>query len=341
MGRRHAITVTWGVTADALARARTVADELPVAVDVDELVNGRAALLGLVTKGRTSAGGTCRLLRTTDSWIAVNLARPCDVDALPAVLEVAVDPDDPWPAVERYASARAAIDVADRFQLLGVAAAALDDPTVDASRAVIVHEFGRTGSPSRHPVVVDLSSMWAGPLCAHLLGRADLGVIKVESVHRPDGARAGDPRFFDWLHDGHESVVLDFHTAAGREALRDLIERADVVIEASRPRALAQLGIAAAEVVGAAPGRTWVSITGYGRHGAAADKIAFGDDAAVAGGLVEYDADGAPAFYADAIADPMSGLFAAAAAFRSIAAGGGHLVEVAMAAVAKSVAAGA
>ena len=81
-----------------------------------------------------------------------------------------------------------------------------------------------------------------------------------------------------------------------------------------------------------------MSITGYGRSGPAANNVAFGDDAAVAGGLVAHDAAGAPVFCADAIADPMSGLFAAAAAFRSIAAGGGHIVEVAMAAVAKSLA---
>ena len=82
-----------------------------------------------------------------------------------------------------------------------------------------------------------------------------------------------------------------------------------------------------------------MSVTGYGRTGAAANHVAFGDDAAVAGGLVAYDAAGAPLFCGDAIADPMTGLFAAAAAFRALATGGGQLVDVAMAAVAKSLAA--
>src|SRR5438445_440620 len=56
--------------------------------------------------------------------------------------------------------------------------------------------------------VVDLSAMWAGPLCASVLGMAGADVIKVEDPRRPDGARFGPPEFFDLLHAGHRSVVL-------------------------------------------------------------------------------------------------------------------------------------
>ena len=86
--------------------------------------------------------------------------------------------------------------------------------------------------------------MWAGPLCARLLGLAGAEVIKVESPARPDGARSGNGEFFDWLHAGHRSLSADFGTREGRTALRALLEAADVVIEASRPRALAALGLA-------------------------------------------------------------------------------------------------
>ncbi|MCM3885682.1 CoA transferase, partial [Frankia sp. R82] len=197
-------------------------------------------------------------------------------------------------------------------------------------------------------VVVDLSAMWAGPLCAHLLGRMGLRVIKVESVRRLDGARRGSAAFYDWLHAGHESVVLDFATPDGRAMLRRLLEQADVVIESSRPRALAQLGVDADALVAARPGRVWVSITGYGRTGAETgdgpDPVAFGDDAAVAGGLVGWQhrgrgADPTPVFCADAIADPLTGLFAAVAVAASLRAGGGQLLDVAMRDVAAWVAA--
>ena len=65
-------------------------------------------------------------------------------------------------------------------------------------------------------VVADLSSMWAGPLCARLLGLAGADVIKVETPGRPDGARSGNREFFDWLHAGHRSLAADFRRHAGR-----------------------------------------------------------------------------------------------------------------------------
>jgi crotonobetainyl-CoA:carnitine CoA-transferase CaiB-like acyl-CoA transferase len=184
-------------------------------------------------------------------------------------------------------------------------------------------------------VVVDLSSMWAGPLCARLLGLAGADVIKVETPGRPDGARAGERRFFDWLHAGHRSVVIDFRAESGRRALAALLAAADVVIEASRPRALRQLGLAP-ELIRHRDGQVWLSITGYGRTDSAlSELVAFGDDAAVAGGLVgRTGEDGAPVFCADAIADPLTGLCGALAVARSVAGGGGELIDLSMRAVA-------
>ena len=89
------------------------------------------------------------------------------------------------------------------------------------------------------PLVVDLSSLWAGPLCAHLLGLAGARVVKLESTRRPDGARSGPPDFFSLLNAGKASVALDFGTRCGRGKLRRLLERADIVVESARPRALA------------------------------------------------------------------------------------------------------
>lgn len=318
-----------------LERLRRLAGTLPFPVDVDRLIDGRARPRGATPRGQVSANGSCRLLPTADGWVAVNLARPTDVEALPAVIEGPVDLDDPWVAVGRFARTRSARAVVDRCQLLEVPAAVLDDPDVRSPDAAVVRRIGEAGRRSDAPLVVDLSSMWAGPLCAHLLGRAGARVVKVESVGRPDGLRAGDPSLFAQLHAGHEVQTLDFDAADDRAALSALVRRADVVVESSRPRALAQLGIDADQIVSEAPGRTWISITGYGR--ADADhRVAFGDDAAVAGGLVVRDDEGRPAFCADAIADPLTGLYAAVAAWRSMAEGGGNLVDVAMAAVAKS-----
>ena len=305
-----------------------VARRAQLDVDVGELLTGRAALLGLQRQGRTSTNGSCRLLPTADGWVAVNLARPSDVEAVGALVEQTVD-GDPWTVLAHAAARTAGPDLVERGTLLGIPVAELPGSVTPAAPFTL-HRLGEAAPTPDRPLVVDLSAMWAGPLCAHLLGRAGMRVVKVESTRRPDGARAGHPGFFRWLHDGHESVTLDFTTAAGRAALARLVDVADVVIESSRPRALAQLGIDAEAVVASRPGRTWVSITGYGRTGDTANRVAFGDDAAVAAGLVARDDEGLPVFCADAVADPITGLTAAVGALTSLASGGGHLVEVPM-----------
>jgi len=308
-----------------------------VTVDVAELLFGRAALEQLSRRGRVSAGGTCRLLATADGWIAVNLARPEDATSVPAIIGHD-HASDPWTALDRAATDHAATELVERCTLVGVPAAALPADAGVGRDPFVVERLGNGRPPGerRAPVVVDLSAMWAGPVCAQLLGRAGARVIKVESRHRPDGARRGNRAFFDWLHRGHESVVLDFRDRTEVAQLRALLDRADVVIESSRPRALRQLGVDAAEIA-ARPGCAWISITGYGRQGDHAMRVAFGDDAAVAGGLVATDPAGDPVFCGDAIADPITGLYAAMASLAALIDGGGGVIDVAMQAVAAHV----
>jgi crotonobetainyl-CoA:carnitine CoA-transferase CaiB-like acyl-CoA transferase len=180
--------------------------------------------------------------------------------------------------------------------------------------------------------VVDLSSLWAGPLCSQLLGAAGARVIKLESRTRPDGARYGPSAFFDLMNADKQSVALDFQNLEDLRALRALIAAADIVVESARPRALRQLGIDALTSIRQSAGQVWLSITGYGRAEPQANWVAFGDDAAVAAGLFLRADDEAtpPAFCADAVADPLAGLHAAIAALTCWRAGGGMLLDVAL-----------
>jgi len=200
---------------------------------------------------------------------------------------------------------------------------------------VVVRDVG-PGEPvvdARHVSVVDLSSLWAGPLAGSVLQRAGARVTKVESTTRPDGARAGPPLLFRSLNAGKESVTVDVTSASGRRELHDLVSRADVVITSARARALEQLGLDPLASVGDGGPGVWLAVTGYGDGPGSAGRVAFGDDAAAAGGLVVWDAAG-PYFCADALADPATGLAGAATVLDLLASGRRAVVTASMADVA-------
>jgi hypothetical protein len=237
---------------------------------------------------------TCRLLCASDGWLAVNLARPDDIEAIPAWLQEDVGPDDLAAVIAR----RGAADVVDRARLLGLAAAVLGErapPPLWHGLPVRATRLGDSAPLARPPRIANWSSLWAGPLCARILAARGAAVIE-------------------------SGAVVDV----------------DVVIEGSRPRAFEQRGIDAEAVVRAGP-QVWLSITGHGRGEPERNWIGFGDDCAVAGGLVT-STNGAPAFFADAAADPLTGITAAAAVTTALALGGRWLIDCNLAGVAAHVA---
>ncbi|HEY7939422.1 MAG TPA: CoA transferase, partial [Acidimicrobiales bacterium] len=330
---------------DAVARAATAIAEHSAAlghrVELD-------ALTELCRRDAVEAGAhdRSRLVPTADGWLAVNLARPDDADLVPAWLSPWLDPErvggDPWSAISAVGRRVGAPDLLAGAIGFGLPVARVGErPPLGQAQLGGTSFAPAAGTRRRRPIdglrVVDLSSLWAGPLCGAIFGRSGATVTKVESVGRPDGLRAGAPELFEHLNAGKQDATVDPTTEAGREELRALIAGADVVIEASRPRALQQLGIEVGDHLGQPGGpQLWVSITGYGRS--EGQRVAFGDVAAAAGGLVAWDEAGAPAFLGDALADPLAGLAAAAAALAALDRGDAGLLDVSMADVAASVA---
>lgn len=299
-------------------------------LDGAALLGERAAFTGRTRRGRTSVGGYARLLPTADGWAALSSARLDDAGLLGAMIGATIDGDDPWPAVEQWLSTRHGDEVRERIELLGIAGGCIRGErfeAVDSGTGCgdISRDLPAAARSLDGATVVDFSALWAGPLCAHILGAAGARVIKVETPDRPDGARLGNSDFYDLLHAGHESVVLDPNDAPQRAALAALVDSADVVIEASRPRALARFGLSADAA--AARGCTWISVTAAGRS---SDRIGFGDDVAAAAGLVAKDSAGAPVFVGDAIADPLTGLRAAVCALDARNASAGRVWDVSM-----------
>ncbi|HWI43234.1 MAG TPA: CoA transferase [Nocardioides sp.] len=308
---------------DALDRLERRHPEAPLP-DV-RLLGERAAVAGLRRNAPWSCGGAFRALATRDGHLGLSLPRPTDVESVPALVEGPVE--EPWAAVAAWAARTTTEAAVERARLLGLACTAVSRTTAGAKpteppRPPVVETPGGARHAARErPLVVDFTSLWAGPLCAHLVAACGADVVKVESTRRLDGARRGPAAFYDLLHAGHQSVTVDFSAPGELAALRSLVEGADLVLEASRPRALQRLGLHADRLVD--HGVSWVSITAYGRD---SDAVGFGDDVAAGAGLVT--ADRAPC--GDALADPLAGVTAAAHAVEALHSDHAVLVDLSM-----------
>lgn len=323
--------------ADGVVAALRAISDSPELMTLDgaSLLGERAASFGYSRAGTISAGGSCRLLPAQDGWLAINLARDSDWDLLAAWLEI--DSVRDWPILEKTLRDLPVDAVVARGRLLGLAVCSMTPSPSNQSfwfksQRIVQNNPVAPARSIKNPLVVDLSSLWAGPLCGHLLQLLGARVIKVESTERPDGARFGEKQFFDLLNANKECVALPLHTQIGQEQLRQLLLHADIVVEASRPRALRHMNIVAEEIIAHNPKLTWLSITGYGRDEPQDNWIAFGDDAGVAAGLsqVLLDATGEPMFCGDAIADPLTGMHAALAIWASYLRGGGELLSLSL-----------
>jgi hypothetical protein len=242
-------------------------------------------------------------------------------DLVPALVEGKPGPD-PWAHVQEWALASTSVDAERRLRLLGLPGGAVPKRPPCDRPPTVTSTMGRRRRHDGPPVVVNLSSLWAGPLAAHILHRRGAHVINVESCSRPDGLRVGAPAMFDMLHAGQQRITLELRRDL--DQLVDLLRGADLVIESSRPRALEQAGIRAAEFV--SDGTSWLSITAHGR---ASNAIGFGDDVAATAGMVIRH-DGEPRPVGDALADPLTGLEAAAAAVEALASPDSLLIDVSM-----------
>jgi hypothetical protein len=323
------------------------------ALDGATLLGERAMRAGFSIPGRTSAGGGCRLFDALGDTIALNLARPADREMLPALFE-----DDRLDANDDAAIAACmgrtdAHALVTRGRSMGLAIAAEHERRPAPEHAPL---FGRSGAvwtelatgsraaapgaaaPDSSaavrtaPRVLDLSALWAGPLAAHLLWLAGAEVVKIESRGRPDAMRDAEGDFYALINQGKAAVTVDLADSTERQALLSLIAASDIVIEAARPRALEQYGIDADRIVRNTPGLVWISITAHGATGEASGWVGFGDDCGVSGGLSAAlrSATGRTGFVGDALADPLTGVFASLAAWEAWISGRGVRLELAM-----------
>ncbi|MFF0816760.1 CaiB/BaiF CoA transferase family protein [Rhodococcus sp. NPDC003318] len=132
---------------------------------------------------------------------------------------------------------------------------------------------GRTTGALDGLVVADFGRVLAGPYATMLL--ADLGaeVIKIERPGRGDDTRQWGPpwvgdesTYFAGVNRNKESVALDLTDADDLAVARDLVARADVVVENFLPGTMDRLGLGYDTVRERNPGLVYCSVTGFGGH---------------------------------------------------------------------------
>lgn len=193
--------------------------------------------------------------------------------------------------------------------------------------------------------VVDFTRVLAGPYGSYQLALLGADVIKVES-RDGDDMRFGN-RSNDWekrglaapwvaVNSGKRSITLDLKKPKAIEAIKRLIEKADVVIENFRPGVMANLGLDYETLRVLNPRLIYCAVSGFGQVGPLAKTAAFDGMIQAMSGLMSitgFEANG-PTRVGFAGADVMSGATAAfgvaSALYQRTHTGKGQLVDVAM-----------
>lgn len=201
------------------------------------------------------------------------------------------------------------------------------DPGLTALVATLAEGPGwPPGLPPRGPLggvkVLDLSRVLAGPYCCTVL--ADLGadVLKVERPGLGDDTRhwgppfhGADAAYFFSVNRDRRSLALDLRTPAGQAVVRRLAQAADIVVENFLPRHLAALGLARLREQ---TDTVWVSVRGAGSDGPDGDKPGYDVMAQARSGLMSVTGTTEPTKVGVAVADVVTGLYAAVGALAGL-----------------------
>lgn len=181
----------------------------------------------------------------------------------------------------------------------------------------------RRPGPLAGVTVLDITRVVAGPFCSMLL--ADLGatVIKVEHPDEPDYARTFPPfvgsadeqlsAFFTQFNRNKLGITLNLKSPEGKELLRKLVVKVDILVENFRPGTMEKLGLGFDTLSAVNPKLVYTGISGFGRTGPNASKPAYDNTGQAAGGLWSMNGypDRPPVRVGTIIGDLSASLYAA------------------------------
>ncbi|MFD5005194.1 CaiB/BaiF CoA transferase family protein [Streptomyces mutabilis] len=190
--------------------------------------------------------------------------------------------------------------------------------------------------------VLDLATLFAGPLAATMLGDFGAEVIKVEHPRRPDPSRGHGPSkdgiglWWKVLGRNKRTITLDLSKPAGRATLLRLAATADVVVENFRPGTLEKWDLGWDELSAVNPRLVLTRVTGFGQFGPYARRPGFGTLAEAMSGFAAMtgEPDAPPTLPPFGLADSIAALATAYAVMTALAArdrtGEGQVVDMAI-----------
>ena len=192
-------------------------------------------------------------------------------------------------------------------------------------------------------LVVDFTRVVAGPACTQTLADFGAEVIKIENPDGGDDTRAyehaelgGESAAYISLNRGKRGIVLDFGKPEACEVARELIARADVVVENFSAGVMRKYGLDYAAVAPSNPRLVYCSISAYGRGGPFASRPGFDPITQAESGFMSLNGfpDGPPVRTGFPIVDMATGMTATNAILLALLArdrlGRGQNVEVAL-----------
>jgi crotonobetainyl-CoA:carnitine CoA-transferase CaiB-like acyl-CoA transferase len=175
--------------------------------------------------------------------------------------------------------------------------------------------------------VIEVATLFAGPLAATYLGDLGADVIKVEHPRRPDASRGhgsskdGIGLWWKTIGRNKRTITLDLSAPLGQDVLRTLLGDADVLIENFRPGTLERWNLDPQALLASNPRLVIARVTAFGQFGPYAKRPGFGSLAEAMSGFaaITGEPDGPPTLPPFGLADGISalaGAFAVTAALR-------------------------
>jgi crotonobetainyl-CoA:carnitine CoA-transferase CaiB-like acyl-CoA transferase len=167
--------------------------------------------------------------------------------------------------------------------------------------------------------VLDLTRVLAGPFCSMILGDMGAEVIKIEEPGKGDDTRSwppflgGEATYFLSVNRNKQSLTLNLKAPEGRELLKRLVKKSDVVLENFRTGTMERLGLGYATLKKVNPKLVYCAISGFGESGPEAARAGYDLIVQAESGLMDITGfeDGPPVKVGTSIADLVAGMSAA------------------------------